>query len=271
MERQEHATYWDRFATCWDRTASGGVLVAQDDFADAHTPYDSLVAAADKLELVVHDKRQFPRPKGSRGCAHGTRKLKKVTALWWHQMACALDSPDRCTKIPVHGAVLAHADIVLLHPIRAYMWHGGPANRFSIGIEIAVREAGIRGNPSTFWRSKAERKRGTPMGGLERRLSDKQRLAGRLLGEYYIAEHARQCALTAPGARLTAQGFHRGSSASRTSDPGSAIALGIVRPLCRTHGHAYGGQVRLAGNPTPEAWGGGAGVPYSKSVPGTVK
>jgi len=103
-------------------------------------------------------------------------------------------------------------------------------------------------------------------------LSDTQRLAGRLLGEYYIAEHARQCTERAPLAPgLIAQGFHRNSSKSRTSDPGSVVALGIVRPLCRTHGHEYGGPALRQGEPTPEAWGGRAGVPYSKVVSGTSR
>lgn len=259
----------DLARTCTDFTASRGVLAPQDDLAGPHTrtPFDNLVRDAKANNLKLHDFRQVPRPRGSRGRAHGTRKLKNVTAIWWHQMAAAINDPERCLTIPVHGAVIRSGDIVLLHPILAYMWHGNAANKFTIGIEMAVRAAGIEGNAKTFWRSRREKRGGRIPQGLYAELTEVQRKAGLILGEYYVMEHKRQCELNSsrpPG--IVAMGFHRNSHRSRTSDPGSKVAREVVRSLCAIHRIEYGGPVVGSGAATPGAWGGLEHVPYSARV-----
>lgn len=267
-------TIEDLARTCLDFTARGGVLAPQDDLVSTHlrSPFTDMKQATRDLRIEVHDFRQVPRPRGSRGRSHGTRRLKNVTAICWHQMAATIDEPERCLSIPVHGAVTRSGAIVLLHPMLAYMWHANAANRFTIGIEMAVRAAGIEGNPKTFWRSRREKRAGREPESLFAELTDKQRQAGLILGEYYVQEHKRQCALrdnaalNPPG--IVAMGFHRNSHRSRTSDPGSAIALKIVRSLCALHRIQYGGPVVSSGAPTPAAWGGLSRVRYSARVAG---
>lgn len=268
-------TVADVTRSCLDRSASHGVLAPQDDMVHSllRSPYKDMLQAAKAIGVAVHDFRQVPRPRGSRGSAHGTRLLKNVTAMCWHQMAAAIDNPERCMKIPAHGAVTRSGAIVLLHPMLAYMWHANTANRFTIGIEVAVRAAGIEGNEETFWRSRKEKRRGIAVQTLVRELLDTQRQAARILGEYYVQEHKRQCALRGNAATnppgIVAMGFHRNAHRSRTSDPGSAIALGIVRPLCAHHRIRYGGPVVGSGTQTPAAWGGFERVPYSARVAGS--
>lgn len=267
-------TVGDIVRTATDFTPSRGVLEPMDDIvplSEAQTPYVTLLRSAASRQIRVWDFRQYPRQKGSRGRAHGTRLLKDVTAIWWHQTAVPIDSALRCLNIPVHGAVTKLGAIVLLHPMLAYMYHGNAANRFTIGIEVCVRAAGIHGLSATYWRSRREKKADVTYEDTVFEMTDTQRISAILLGEYYIQEHRRQCALPQPAGQppgIVAQGFHRNSSRSRTSDPGSRVALEVVRPLCRRHHIQYGHPVVGSGVPTPTTWGGEKNIPYSRNVRG---
>ena len=270
-------TFFDLFRTVLDRTARGGVLEPQDDFptifdVDAELPYDRLAARLAVLDVELHDFRQHVRKKGGRGEAKGTRKLEKCTAICWHQMAVAIDNPRTCLGIPAHIAVIRRGDVVLLHPLRAYLYHGHAANRFSIGVEIACRAAGIEDEPRTFWRSRGDKEKGRAFDTLVREATDKQIAVALAVGDYIVEEIGRQAATErAAGARppgIVAQMFHRNSHKSRTSDTGSRLALNVVKPLAVKHAHEFGGPVVGSGAPTPTAWGGPPRTRYSGGTRG---
>lgn len=206
-----------------------------------------------------------------RGAARGTRKIEQCTALLWHQTAAADMSLPQALGVPVH-AIIYPRHVILLHPIRAYLYHAGAGNRYTIGVEIVCRAAGIEGDPRTFWRSKREingykdqRGRWHPprtYSELVREADDRQLAAGRLLGDYYVAETARQ------GGQVVASGYHRNTDESRVSDPGSRIAWGVGLRVAEAHGLQHGGPVVGSGKPTPTCWGGALGVPYNWRVSG---
>ncbi len=283
-------TWADLIRTLFDFTSTAGVLEPQDDFVDDEdltpdpdpdllapsfmTPYDRLAKALALNGAKLHDFRQTARTsRQKRGRAHGTRKLEQVTGMMWHQMAAAIQRARSCLSIPVHGGVLySSADVVLLHPILAYLYGGHAANRFVIHIELGIRAAGIEGIPRTFWRRKSEKKDGRGYAVMGRELQDRQIVSALALGRYYVEEHTRQCALVRLQGRnpqgIVAQLFHRNSHKSRTSDPGSKAAKEIVKPLASQYGHDFGLPVVGSGTSTPQAWGGLEGVRYSAGTKG---
>lgn len=245
----------DIAATLFDRTPVQGVLAVQDDIVlDGIGPYDALVRAANAAGIIVHDYRQIPRT--GRGRAHGTRRIEQVTAILDHQTACELDRPERFLGVPAHAGITGRGDIVLLHPVRAYMYHAHSANRFSYGIEHSARAAGIEGDARTFWRSRRERAAGKTYADLVHEIDDRQAIASLLLRAYVVDEVARQ------GGKIVASMFHRNSHSSRTSDPGSRIAMLVSRPFALERGLEYGVPVVGSGHATPYAWGGEAGARY---------
>lgn len=260
-------TILDLWLTLRDRTPRpGGVLVPQDDLADA-TPYERLV---DRVPLVL-DWRQTPRT--GRGVAHGTRPIENVTGLGWHQTAATWVDARRCLNVPAHAVVLRDGvwldgeplpdgAVVLLHPLRAYVYHGHALNRWTIGVEIMAREPGIEGDARTFWRSRRERKAGLGMAELAAPASAAQLASANALGDYYAAEVAAQ------GGRLVASVDHRNGHRSRVSDPGQRIHRAVTRPVGERHGLDVGVPVVGSGKPNPTIWSGPPGVRYSWRVRG---
>jgi hypothetical protein len=251
----------DRLRTLADRSPHNGALKAQDDQGApllAELPIDALRRGLDAIGFELIDLRQEPRE--GRGAAIGTRKVTKCTALLWHQTA-ALVSLHQATGIPAHALILERA-VVLLHPLRAYVQHAGAGNAFTIGIEIRCRAAGIEGDMRTLWRSPREIEAGTKAIDLVHEATGDQLEAGRLLGSYYVRETARQ------GGKIRASMYHRNTSESRVSDPGSRIAWGVGLPVAQLHGLQHGGPVVGGGKPTPTCWGGELAVPYNWRVRG---
>lgn len=251
----------DRARTIADRTAQHGRLPAQDDLRApllADLPIETLRRELAAIGFELLDWRQEPR--SGRGEARGTRKIAKCTALLWHQTA-ALVSLRQALKIPAHALVL-ESQVVLLHPLRAYLYHAGAGNAYSIGVEIRARACGIEGDLRTLWRSKREIERGASAASLVREATDGQLAASRLLGTYYVREVARQ------GGAIVAGGYHRNTERSRVSDPGSRIAWGVGRRVAEAHELLHGGPVVGSGHQTPTVWGGALGVPYTRRVRG---
>jgi hypothetical protein len=245
----------DIAATLFDRTPHQGTLAVQDDLVlDGTGPFDALVTAANAAGILVHDYRQIPRT--GRGRAHGTRPIEQVTAILDHQTACELNRPERFLGVPAHAGITGWGNIVLLHPVRAYMYHANGANKFTYGIEHSARAAGIEGDARSFWRSRREKAAGRTYADLVHEIDDRQAIASLLLRAYVVDEVARQ------GGRIVASMFHRNSHSSRTSDPGSRIALTVSRPFAVERGLEYGSPVVGSGSRTPGAWGGDAGVRY---------
>lgn len=285
----------DLFRTLFDRTPQlGGFLVPQDDLPAANEPpfptdippevlADLAELPYDVLDNVVSltDFRQRARTnKQKRGRTQGTRPLAQVTALWLHQTAAMLGSPERFLSVPVQGAVDTRAGVTLLHPLRAYMYAAHHANRFSVSIEVACRAAGIEGDPRTFWRSGREKngyeRKGRWIGPksyseLVHEATDDQLEATRHLVSYYIHEAERQAQIeramgkNVPG--IIAIGVHRNSKDNRSSDPGSRINQEIVQWAIREF-DLVPGPIVGSGRPSPRIWTGTGDVRYSGRVSG---
>ncbi len=255
-------TVWDHVRTLLDFSAAQGVLEKQDDFGFTPNdlPYRRMLRRATVLGLKVHDFRQIPRAeKHKRGRAKGTRNIRNIDTVLFHQMAAVIHDPRRCLSIPAHGAIVRGGDIVLLHPIRAYLYHAHAANPFSVGIEIAARAAGIDGRADTFWLSKKEKKMGLKYDDLGHEATPRQLEAANILADYYVEEIDR---------RMGSVEYvmdHRNSDKSRNSDPGSRIhkyvTLATRERLKLRHRDPVG-----TGQPNPHAWSGDPNVPYSWRV-----
>lgn len=258
------------FVRCFaDQTATAGALGAADDLGPAlgdRTPFETLQHELGLLGVRLHDERQTPRT--GRGQARGTRPLKDCTAQLWHQTAAEIRTVRQALGIPVHCTILSNADVVLLHPLAAYLWHSGAGNKFTIGVEVSCRAAGIEGDGRTFWRSRKEKARGDQYEDLVREATDMQIKVGILVGAYYAAEVKRQRVLAGMIGGLVACLLHRVTERSRVSDPGSRIALGVAKPVAQAHGLDYGVPVVGTGKPVPTCWGGRSKVKYNWRVRG---
>ncbi len=247
-----NATLWDRVRTLVDFSAWKGHLDPQDGFEDP-TPMEALRATCEAQGWGLVDHRQTPRR--GRGRARGTRKIEDIYALWYHQTGCLISSEG--LSIPAHSLILRRTDtrpttIVLLHPIRAYLYGSHHANPFAITIEVEACAAGVSGDPRTLWTPK-----GKTVAEHWAEASEDQIMATRIVGQYYIDEVAAQ-----DGA-VTHSGNHRNSHKSRVSDPGQEIATRCTR----YHG-LLPGPVIGSGRPDPTVWGGDEGIPYSWRVRG---
>ena len=264
-------TWADLFATWRDHTVTpAGFLQPQDDFmtpledtepgvpvlikTPPLLPYDNLI-----VDAHVFDYRQLARE--GRGKAHGTRDIKDVDTILMHQTAALLSKPERFLGVPAHRGIDTDAHAILLHPIRAYMWHGHGANKCSIGYEIACRAAGIEGNPLTLWRSSKEKKAGKEYADLVCEAADAQIETARRFVEYDCAEVARQ------GGEIKYIGTHRQSHSSRVSDPGSRIYKGVIDWALMNHGLKLSKEFG-SGRPNPTAWTGHGAEKYSWRVRG---
>lgn len=246
-------TILDLVRSVADRSAKGGVVGLG---GETERPLPSFSSAMDPLTRLVDglaehgadllDYREVPRT--GRGAAHGTRPIGRVTATMWHQAAAVLGRPARYLGVPCHAAVMRDGDVALLHPLTAVVWHGHSANGFSVGVEIDCRAAGVEGDRRTFWRSRSEKVKGKQYEDLVQEATDKQLTSAFLLGIYITEEVERL------GGVMKAQMFHRNSHSSRTSDPGSRIALGVAAPLAARFHQEYGGPVVGSGSKTPETW-----------------
>jgi len=253
----------------------GGVLKVQDDLGGAaEVGLPAALLPYEKLDALINltDLRQVERSaKHKRGRAHGTRQLAQVTTLWIHQTAALLGSPDRFMSVPAHCGVDLQAGGILMHPLRAYMYHAQKANRFTVGMEVACRAAGIEGDPLTFWRSRKEKKSGRFYSELVREATDDQLVTAQHLVAYYIEEVDRQArplrdqGIDVPG--IVAIGTHRNSHKSRTGDPGSRIYEHVVQWAIREYG-LQPGPIVGSGVASPTAWTGEGAVRYSGRVRG---
>lgn len=255
-------TLADIARTFLDRTPTGGALAEPSDDLDldGRGPFDALVSALAVHGAGVYDFRQHART--GRGRAHGTRKLAQITAILDHQTAAVIASPHSAKGIPTHAVILDNADVVLNHPIRAYLYGAHTANRFTVQIEHSARAAGIEGDARTFWRSKRERAAGRTYSELVHEVDDRQVASSLALHWYYYTEMLRQ------GGKLVRQMTHRESHSSRTSDPGSRIATLVCAPFAAMTGLEWGGAPVGSGTRVPTVWSGPPGVRYSGSVRG---
>jgi hypothetical protein len=235
---------------------------SEDDGPETASPLSELRRSANVIDL-----RKRPRTGAKRrGRSRGKRGIGAVTGICLHQTACVLSGASRFLGVPAHGGVTADADLVLLHPITAVVWHGHAANDFTIGIEISARADGVESDPRTFWLSKRERTRGKTRADLRVEATDAQLRVARVLVRYYVAEVDRQ------GGRIERIWAHRQAHRSRVSDPGSRIWQKVAIPLADELGLGCGrgGETLRTGarrgKPIPRLWDPKCDAPYSWRV-----
>lgn len=187
-------------------------------------------------ERAITDFRDHPRVgRNKKGESHGARPLKQITALCLHQTAVVFTNKLTALRVQYHALVYPDGGIVLCHHPAAYLWHARKFNRYSIGIAIVCRAAGVEGNLRTFWKPKSDTKR-RPVEATGRQL-----VSARVLARYYLS--------TLPNIQTVAA--HRQSTAMRRSDPGSRIWRGVGCQLGLPPGETLKG-----GLPLPFEWTG---------------
>jgi hypothetical protein len=169
----------------------------------------------------------------------GPRSAASIRGIVLHQTACRLGGrPQRWWNVACHLGIGAGGEIFYVNHWSAYVWHANAANAFTLGIEIDGRYEGVEGRRKTLW------------GGGDPDVLDARRIRAARDGVRWLVETAR-----AAGCPLTHVYAHRQFSASRRSDPGSAIwrevgtwaqqALGLVAAPSYTSGD---------GMPLPREW-----------------
>lgn len=200
--------------------------------------------------FIVNDFRDTPRKKGTRGQGRGTRPAKDIVGLCLHQTATRDFSPHHSglINLPAHSLVHRDGSVSLLYPPEMIVWHGNSLNGGTIGIEVACRAAGTEGDPSTFWRSAAERTAGREYAELVNEATNEQLTALYELCRHYIAE------VSAMGGAIRGVWGHVQGSASRTSDPGSRIWK-VAERVRLDLGLADVRDMKLGtGRPIPMSW-----------------
>ena len=204
--------------------------------------------------FVVVDRRDVPdenRP--ARGRSVGVRAAKNVVARCWHQTAAWGLGPDhpRLLALPAHCHVGQRRDgtvvITLLHRLTSYVYHGHGANRFSVGIEIQARAAGIEWESRTFWRSRKEKEDGRMFTDLVREVTPGILAAIPKVADYYEALQSNR------GLEIRADVFHR-QTARKPSDPGERIARAVLQASRDLGGEDWTMKTWGKGRPVPDLW-----------------
>lgn len=230
---------------------STAVLAANpgEDDPDSHEHVEVHTAYADlpKSLVVVNDLRDLKRSAGARGRSVGMRPWRQIVGITDHQTGTADFAADHpgLDDVPAHALIHRSGSVSLLHHPTAYVQHGHALNGGTIGIEVACRAAGTRGDASTFWRSPREvhgyhqackvdgreygltigRTAGHPgrwhppreYGELVAEATDDQLRSLSLLHRYYVDLVAMH------GGAIRGIWAHRQGDESRTTDPGSRI------------------------------------------------
>ena len=140
-----------------------------------------------------------------------------------------------------HIAITRFAEVLLVHPLDSFIWHGHGLSRFQWGIEIESFPYGELDNP-----------RSLPSGGFDHaEATDEQIEAAR---EVLVWLDGQLFANT--GKHLTTIDPHRKSKNTRRGDPGERLYKGVVRWAKDTMGLSDGGKGKTWGSglDTPESW-----------------
>jgi hypothetical protein len=205
---------------------------------------------------LVLDYRSYTAERDKvKGRKYRSRNWKDVTGITLHQMACDFGSQGtsgsklekirrRVTNIRVHACVLREGEAIISRPLELRLPQAQAFNSCDVGIEVEGYYAGVEGDPKTFWKPKSQPNR-KPM-----KVTDKLTAAGRALILFIMEEVARH------GGEIKYVHAHRQTSASRISDPGSALweALGIWAQ--EEFGLSDGGPDYYLrnGRPIPKEW-----------------
>ncbi len=240
-----------RSLTVWgDETAHS---VEREEVGD---PWDDMEASLSALGFELVDFRTSEKSK--RGSRKGSRPFSQIRGPCFHQTGGPVDDVERCVNIPADVLITPSA-VGIAHPPTAYLYAQHAGNRNYNSIEVSCRAAGIEGNEKTFWRRRAEKRKGQTHDELVREPTNAQLDAAMVVATY----QARLNALA--GHPHTHYVFHRNTHKSRVSDIGSRGALFLGR-ACREQLGLNQGAVLGSGKETPGAWGGREGVRYSWRV-----
>lgn len=198
------------------------------------------VSAARPVPFV--DRRKF----ASRIHDEGPRAWPDVTGICLHQTACDMGERDaRFDNIGAHAVVCRSGKALWMHDFDRRIVHGNGFNTATIGIEFVGLFAGIEGDESTVWDDPSTARRE-----VGQELTPQQVTTGLQLIRWMVGEVARR------GGKIRALVAHRQASASRRSDPGSALWQRVALPLHTELGLSDGGVgFKLGkGTPIPEVW-----------------
>lgn len=252
-------------------------LGAMDTFLREHKEFlihpddDTMVFADEEIELLRRvyghpspilppetaglwvDRRSFASNKRD----YGVRPWTRITGTCLHQTACEMGEREgRYNEIGAHFVVLPSGKALWMHDLTRLIVAANGWNTQTVSIEIVGLFAGIEGDPHTVWDDPS-----TKLREIARAPTEAQMNSTRWLVRWIHAEIARH------GGKHNALVAHRQASASRESDPGSAIWNGVALPLHAELGLTDGGVGFTLGDglPIPESWDPRCvGIPYRR-------
>jgi hypothetical protein len=205
---------------------------------DATEP--SIPAGVRHFDLRIEQDYLYPHGKRKariRGGKAVRRDPKTITHLVVHQTAVEYGLSERQVRassgdrelalarrfleVACHVAACRSGFYVLTHPLEDFLYHGNGFNKFSIGLEIDGRYAGLEDDPSTVAREDLR----TTWRGEPTVLTPKTVRAAQAAIAHVVVEGRK---LEMPLHTIVA---HRQSSGTRRSDPGQAIWQRVVLPI----------------------------------------
>jgi hypothetical protein len=172
----------------------------------------------------------------------GTRDWGAVTGITLHQTAVDLgERPGRWDTLRAHVGVTRGGQILQVYGLSDLVYHGNGLNGSTVGIECSGTYEGVEGDRGTWWQ---------PPG-----VSEPQRPTAALVEAAKRAVRWVCAEVAANGGKVQYLYAHRQSSASRQSDPGSAIWKGVAL-ACEMTGllATRPGFTVGTGRAIPEAW-----------------
>jgi N-acetyl-anhydromuramyl-L-alanine amidase AmpD len=185
--------------------------------------WDVLTDAWRRLQPVAtspppgtHDRRKFAA-QSHHGYATSRRSLKSVSGVCLHQTGCHMgERPARYDGTGAHVVVTRGGQIIWLHDFDRRVIAANGWNNNTVSIEIDGLYAGVEGDQRTVWDNP-----GTPMRETGMALTPEATAAA--------CEVVRWICQAAPQVKTIVA--HRQASASRRSDPGSAIWKAVAIPM----------------------------------------
>lgn len=168
------------------------------------------------LPPALVDRREFAA-QSHHGYKTRSRNLSTVTGICLHQTGCHMgERPSRYDGMGAHVAVTRNGQIVWLHDFDRIVVAANGFNASTVSIEIDGLYAGIEGDQRTVWDNP-----GTP------HKETGQALTAEATAAACEAVHWIKRAVPS----VTQIVAHRQASASRRSDPGSAIWQAVAIPM----------------------------------------
>ncbi len=189
------------------------------------------------VPAALIDRRKFAAQK-HHGYATRRRSLAAVRGICLHQTGCHMgERPSRYDGMGAHVAVTRNGQVIWLHDFTRRVVAANGWNDNTVSIEIDGLYCGVEGDAKTVWDNP-----GTT-----------QREAGQVLTEESTAAACDAVRWIVAATGATQIVAHRQASASRRSDPGSAIWQAVAILMRDELGLVTPGKIG-DGREIPEAW-----------------